>query len=118
MKDPQAEMVKINVFGGTDENEHLEGSFHVHKALICYYSTYFNSEFNNPGFIENQTQWSDFRFTSKKAFGIFVDWIYTRELRETSFGDLDRGQIDLGGHAKIEECNRCYMAIMQFLINL
>lgn len=69
-------MVTINV---NDLNE-VVGTFVVHKNFICFHSPYFNAAFNG----ESQTLDLEVDDASPDAFAIFVNWLYTQRIEDTS----------------------------------
>jgi hypothetical protein len=53
----------------------------IHKSFICYYSPYFNREFNGY-FAEGKTQRVELEDAPPAAFNLFVKWLYTQEIAE------------------------------------
>ncbi|TVY19578.1 hypothetical protein LARI1_G003407 [Lachnellula arida] len=69
-------MVKVNVsFKADDEKQ----EFLVYKEFICYYSPFFDAAFHG-SFEEGATQSIDIVDVRPKAFGLFVNWLYTQNV--------------------------------------
>jgi hypothetical protein len=58
----------------------------IHKNFIFYYSPYFNALFNGR-FVEGETQRVELEDGPPAAFNLFVNWLYTQEIRK-EFMDL------------------------------
>ncbi|KUJ07470.1 uncharacterized protein LY89DRAFT_556207, partial [Mollisia scopiformis] len=55
-------------------------TFTVLKSVICHYSPFFNAAFNSQ-FKEGDTQSMVLNDADTNAFRLFVDWLYTQEIR-------------------------------------
>jgi hypothetical protein len=53
-------------------------TFTIHKAFICHHSPFFRAAFEG-NFLEAQTQLLKLDDVEGEIFGIFVDWVYTKE---------------------------------------
>jgi len=51
--------------------------FVIHKELIGYYSTFFDTAFSS-AFIEGTTQEMELPHLSSVIFGLFTHWLYTQ----------------------------------------
>ncbi|KAF4630059.1 hypothetical protein G7Y89_g8080 [Cudoniella acicularis] len=79
-------MVTIHITSEASEPK----TFLVHKNFICYYSPYFRTAFAS-NFIEGVTQELSLSNADVdlKAFGIFVQWLYSPKLEDISEEELD-----------------------------
>ncbi|QSZ31477.1 hypothetical protein DSL72_001042 [Monilinia vaccinii-corymbosi] len=115
MRDPQHEIVRIEVSDGNDENPYVD-VFYVHKALICHYSSHFNAAFNDRAEVVDGIETIAVSGTSKEVFGRYVEWIYTQELRDTSRSAL--AELDQDEMEEREAVERGYKETIESLIDL
>jgi BTB/POZ domain len=61
-------------------------AFGIHRDLICFHSPYFKATFQGR-FEEAVTGEVVLENTDPKVFGLFADWLYTGQVKETLCGN-------------------------------
>jgi hypothetical protein len=57
-----------------------EKKFLVHKAFAIHYSTALKTAFEDPAFLESETQIYRLKYTTEGAFILLVQWLYTQKI--------------------------------------